>query len=56
MMFFILSLDKLSDQKQLRGGVYIVNSLPTTSFGKLKRNEALKLATDLYNERHHLSR
>lgn len=40
-----------SDTKQLRGGVFFVDSLPQTYSGKFKRLEVKKIAIGLFNER-----
>lgn len=40
--------NKLADCKKLRGGVYFVDSLPTTPSGKVLRREVKKLAVNLY--------
>lgn len=39
---------KFTDAKKLRGGVYFVDSLPTTMSGKVLRRDVKKFATELY--------
>lgn len=38
----------MSDAKQLRGGVYVVDEFPQTPSGKVLRREVTKIATELY--------
>ncbi|CAD7089735.1 unnamed protein product [Hermetia illucens] len=42
---------QLSDHKQLRGGIYFVDSLPMTASGKYKRKVVKEIAIELYKER-----
>ncbi|CAD7089736.1 unnamed protein product [Hermetia illucens] len=41
----------LSDHKQLRGGIYFVDSLPMTASGKYKRGMVKDIAMELYRKR-----
>lgn len=41
---------KFTDNKRLRGGVYFVDSLPTTPSGKVLRRDLKTLATELYKK------
>lgn len=43
-------LAKFPDQCHLRGGVYFVDTIPTTGSGKVLHREARKMATKLYEE------
>lgn len=40
---------KLADSRQLRGGVYFVDSFPMSASGKKQRRKAKLVATELYN-------
>lgn len=42
--------DKLADQYKLRGGVYFVESLPTTASGKILRREVKDILIKRFNE------
>lgn len=42
---------KLSDMKQLRGGVYFVDAIPMTPSGKLLRRLAREIVVNLYNQK-----
>lgn len=42
---------KLSDAKQLRGGVYFVDSIPMTPSGKLLRRLVREIVVNLYNQK-----
>ncbi|KAG4069747.1 hypothetical protein HA402_003188 [Bradysia odoriphaga] len=42
--------DNLADSRKLRGGVYFVDSLPTTPSGKVKRKIAKAYAIELFNK------
>lgn len=50
-MKFYCYLDHFDDYKRLRGGVYFVDSFPSTLSGKLLRREIRQTAIKLYNER-----
>lgn len=50
---FVNFLDHFADYYKLRGGVYFVESLPTTPSGKLLRREVKEIAIELYNARAH---
>lgn len=41
----------MSDTYQLRGGVYFVDSLPMTPFGKIIRRKVKDMAIEMYNQR-----
>lgn len=41
----------MTDLFKLRGGVYFVNSIPTSATGKAIRPEVKKIATNLYRTR-----
>lgn len=41
----------MSDYKQLRGGVYFVNSFPMTASGKIIRRKVRDMAIEMYNLR-----
>lgn len=43
-----LVASNFTDSRRLRGGVYFVESLPTTPSGKILRREVMKSAMDLY--------
>lgn len=43
---------KVSNQKQLRGGVYFLDELPRTVSGKIRVRALRELLTHLYNQRH----
>lgn len=47
---FALISDNFADYKQLRGGVYFVQSLPLTPSGKVLRRCVKELAIKMYNE------
>ncbi|XP_055294849.1 uncharacterized protein LOC129564703 [Sitodiplosis mosellana] len=42
--------NNFADHKQLRGGVYFVDSFPKTNTGKLARRSVIEMAQKLYNE------
>jgi len=46
-----LMKDKFSDFKQLRGGIYFVESLPTTPSGKILRRKVKEIAMQQYSRR-----
>lgn len=48
---YIFYLDNFGDFKKLRGGVYFLDSLPTTSTGKIIRREVRELATVFYKNK-----
>lgn len=39
---------KLADSRQLRGGVYFIDAMPTTPSGKIRRSDVKRLATELF--------
>lgn len=43
--------DHFADYCKLRGGVYFVDSLPTTASGKILRGKAKEIASAFYNAR-----
>lgn len=48
---FFVSADQLSDAKQLRGGVYFVDSFPVTPSGKVLRRKVKEIAIQMYNNK-----
>lgn len=49
--FWIFLLDHFADHYKLRGGVYFVDSLPTTASGKLLRRKVKETAIALHQQR-----
>lgn len=47
---FFFSVDNFVDSRKLRGGVYFVDSLPTTPSGKVKRKVVRADAIELFNK------
>lgn len=45
---FLFYIDHLSEYCELRGGVYFVESIPTTSSGKFQRRTVKEIAIELY--------
>lgn len=43
-------LEKLSDAKQLRGGIYFVDTLPVTPSGKVLRRKVQEIAMQRYRK------
>lgn len=48
LIFFVA---KLSDAKQLRGGIYFVDELPLTPSGKVLRRKVQEIAKIFYEKR-----
>lgn len=48
---FINILDHFADYYKLRGGVYFVDSLPTTPSGKILRRKVKEMAIALHSAR-----
>jgi acyl-CoA synthetase (AMP-forming)/AMP-acid ligase II len=42
--------NQVQDAKKLRGGVYLVDTIPHTQSGKPRRQDAQKIAVDLFNK------
>lgn len=43
-------LDTFESHKRLRGGVYFVETMPTTFTGKIARRKVAELASERYNQ------